>query len=300
MKIVQNVQGSVILQGSMKPLLSPRELAQAIGVSESSLKRWADAGKIHVSRTEGGHRRIPMAEAVRFIRDTGAVVIRPEVLGLGEVATVGADADDALFEHLREGNGREARGLLMARYLAGETIAALADGPILTAMSKVGELWRHDPRGVFIEHRATDCCLQAVSHLRSLFEPPADGPIAVGGAPGGDPYLLPSMLAATVLASEGLRAVNLGPDTPIASLRHAIAHHRPRLVWLSMSSPVGPSLDDETVALARELAAAHRTLVIGGRHRHDLPTTARAASVVTSMAELAAFGRGLVAGRATA
>jgi len=37
--------------------LSPRELAEALGVSESSLKRWVDAGKIAASRTEGGHRR---------------------------------------------------------------------------------------------------------------------------------------------------------------------------------------------------------------------------------------------------
>ncbi len=283
----------------MKRLLSPRDLADAIGVSESSLKRWADAGKIQVSRTEGGHRRIPLAEAVRFIRDTGAVVVRPDVLGLGEVAAnESTDPDEALFQHLREGRGREARGLLMARYLAGESIAALADGPIMTAMARLGELWQHDPRGVFIEHRATDCCLQAVTNLRSLFEPPADGPIAVGGAPGGDPYLLPSMLAAAVLASEGLRAVNLGPDTPIASLRHAIAHHRPRLVWLSLSSPIAPALDDEAAAMARELAAAHRALVIGGRHRHELVTTTRAACVVSSMAELAAFARGLIAGHA--
>ena len=66
----------------MKRLLSPKELADAIGVSESSLKRWADAGRLQVARTEGGHRRIPIAEAVRFIRDTGAVVVRPDLLGL--------------------------------------------------------------------------------------------------------------------------------------------------------------------------------------------------------------------------
>ncbi|HEX9106572.1 MAG TPA: MerR family DNA-binding transcriptional regulator, partial [Longimicrobiales bacterium] len=48
--------------------LSPRELAEAVGVSESSLKRWADRGVLAVERTAGGHRRIPLGEAVRFIR----------------------------------------------------------------------------------------------------------------------------------------------------------------------------------------------------------------------------------------
>jgi len=59
-------------------LLSPRELADALGVSESSLKRWVDAGKITAARTEGGHRRIALQEAVRFIRETGAPLARPE------------------------------------------------------------------------------------------------------------------------------------------------------------------------------------------------------------------------------
>ena len=284
----------------MKRLLSPRDLADAIGVSESSLKRWADAGKIVVSRTEGGHRRIPLAEAVRFIRASGSAVVRPELLGLGEVASTEAvPPEDALFHHLSEGSGREARGLLMGRYLGGESIAALADGPIASAMSRIGELWQHDARGVFIEHRATDCCLQAVHHLRALFEAPTDGPLAVGGAPGGDPYLLPTMLAATVLAAEGFRTVNLGPDTPVATLRHAIAHHQPRLVWLSVSSPCPPGLDDAAAAMARELAAAQRSLVIGGRHRHELPMTMGRACTVTSLTELAAFARGLLAAAAS-
>jgi excisionase family DNA binding protein len=55
----------------MQNTLSPRELAAAVGVSESSLKRWADEGRVKVARTAGGHRRIELAEAVRFIRQSG-------------------------------------------------------------------------------------------------------------------------------------------------------------------------------------------------------------------------------------
>src|SRR6185295_13435922 len=65
-----------------KSLLTPRELADAIGASESALRRWVDAGDIHMSRTAGGHRRIPVQEAIRFIRESGATVVRPEILGL--------------------------------------------------------------------------------------------------------------------------------------------------------------------------------------------------------------------------
>ena len=59
----------------MRHVLSPKELAQAIGVSESSLKRWADEGLLRATRTAGGHRRIPLAEAIRFLRDTQATLV---------------------------------------------------------------------------------------------------------------------------------------------------------------------------------------------------------------------------------
>lgn len=285
----------------MKRLLSPKELADAIGVSESSLKRWADAGRLQVARTEGGHRRIPIAEAVRFIRDTGAVVVRPDLLGLIGVPAVNdaraaSTLDERLYQALLVGDGPVVRALVLGTYLQGEPVARLADGPIRAAMTRLGELWRHDSQGIFLEHRATDLCVQAVVALRGLIEPPADGPVAVGGAPELDPYILPSMLAAAVLAAAGLRTVNLGPATPLASLRHAVAHHDARVVWLALTSTLPDALVDDLVGFARELAAAGRTLILGGQRRADA-AAARRAVHVGSMSELAAFAAGLVAGR---
>src|SRR3954465_11808076 len=92
-----------------KPLLTPKELADAIGASESSLRRWVDNGDIRISRTAGGHRRIPLAEAIRVIREIGAPVVRPDLLGLEELrgveATGPADrsGEQRLFQSLHDG-----------------------------------------------------------------------------------------------------------------------------------------------------------------------------------------------------
>ena len=59
--------------------------------------------------------------------------------------------------------------------------------------------------------------------------------VAVGGTPQGDPYLLATLLAQIVLLDAGWEAVNLGPNTPLASLTKAMRELRPRLVWLSVS-----------------------------------------------------------------
>ena len=63
-------------------LLTPKDLADAIGASERSVRRWLDAGTVKVTRTAGGHRRIALEEAVRFIRASGQQVVRPEILGV--------------------------------------------------------------------------------------------------------------------------------------------------------------------------------------------------------------------------
>lgn len=250
-------------------LLSTRELANALGVSESSLKRWVDAGRIAASRTEGGHRRIELTEAMRFIRDTSAPLVHPELLDLPEVA-VAREKGERLVQYLAAGDAVGARGFLIGRYLEGASVADLADGPIREAMHALGELWRHDEGGVFVEHRATDICLQAVAQLRGMIpDPRPDAPLALGGAPSGDPYLVPSQLAAIAITEAGLRAMNLGPETPVHALRHAVVSHRPALVWLSVSSALTPQRARTYAAWIAGLPAS-TSVVVGGQQAATL------------------------------
>ena len=303
----------------IKQSLSPKELAEAVGVSESSLKRWVDAGRLRAERTPGGHRRITVQEAVRFARQSRLPLVRPELLGLTDLSAsrelgsraggteVDRQADDLLFDALRDGRDVLVRGLVVQWYLDGTDVAAIFDGPLRQALHRVGELWQHDPAGVFLEHRATDIAMQAINQLRTLIRPdaaehsvapppvPAPAPVAVGGAPSGDPYLIPSLMAACVLADAGFEAMNLGPDTPIASLTRAADHQQARLVWLSCSAtqtalPDAKPLND----LANQLAARQTPLIVGGRTVPRFGATRPTnLHVGHSMAELAAFARGL-------
>ena len=288
----------------MKAVVSPKELAQAIGVSESSLKRWADEGRINVARTAGGHRRIPIAEAIRFIRGTQALLVHPEILGLSEVAGVQTDRSatetetDRLYAYLSNGQAREARDMIMSLYLRGESVAAICDGPIRGAMARIGELWQHDDAGVFLEHRATDICVQAVQQLRTSLDVPHEAPVALGGAPSGDAYILPSLAAATALSAEGFQTINLGPETPLSTLITAAKDRAARLVWLSISVvPQMPDWSKRVSAFAAELDSIGARLAIGGQG-HDALRLATAGNVLVgrSMVELVAFAKGLLAG----
>jgi methanogenic corrinoid protein MtbC1 len=214
-----------------------------------------------------------------------------------DAANPTADDECRLFDALCAGDRELARGLILSWYLRSRALHELFDGPIRGAMHRLGELWKHDERGILVEHRATDICLGVISGMRALL--PAvqqSAPLALGGAPAGDPYQIPSLMAATTLAEAGWRDVNFGANTPLELLAAEAERSDARLVWLSVSA-----VDDVKSAraavkrLASALAARDVPLVIGGHASADaLPRGASGASGVRSMGELAAFARGLL------
>lgn len=248
--------------------ITPRQLADAIGVSESSLKRWADAGRIQVSRTEGGHRRISLTEAVRFIRDSRAVVVRPEILGL---PAANEQEDATLSNMLLSGDARGVTGYLLARFLAGASVPSLCDGPLRAALTHIGTLWRHEDDGVMVEHRATAIIIEALGALRSLIDERPGAPVAVGGGLSGDPYVIPSLMCATALSEVGIRPVNLGADTPTMSLLQCARDEKARLCWVSITATPSEAVVADLVALCGALDALGVTVVVGGRQRERLP-----------------------------
>jgi len=287
---------------TMKEFLSPRDLARSLGVSESSVKRWVDDGALEAVRTAGGHRRIAAAEAVRFIRESGKAADRPAELlglvGLVEARSLGSSEElaEGLYHALVEDRPEAGRGLLISAYLAGWQLSALADGPVRTALAKIGELWRHSTEGIVVEHRAVDLVLQSVGVLRTLVRPSSgDAPPALGGAPAGDPYLLPSALASLVLADVGFRDRNLGPETPAAVLLEGARRYRPTVVWLSFSAALDEPRRsrDELLTLGEQLGELGARLAVGGRSAPTIPSGAPVLRFET-MTELAAFGRGVL------
>jgi len=293
----------------VKHVLSPKEVAEIAGVSESSLKRWADSGRLKVARTAGGHRRIHVQEVIRFLRDSNLPVLRPDLLGVPELAKQNSlpegldELTDLFFEMLQEGRGAEVRAIVVDRYISGHSVAAICDGPLAGAIRRIGDLWRHESQGIAIEHRATDACIQTLSFIRTLLAPPPTPggpeqdprPVAIGGAPSQDPTIMTSLMIACVLCEAGYRDINLGADTPIDSLIGAVESSKPRLVWLTCSHEAGIPAQGQFGRLA-DVATTHGgVLVVGGRAlvNQVQPSPGRI-EVCQSLGELAGFARGLI------
>jgi len=289
----------------MSRSISPKILARAIGISESSLKRWSDDGVLSAVRTAGGHRRITLQESVRFIRAMNATLVRPDLLGLTDLAAIGpdwastADVNKTMHAALEAGHAAEVRAMVQALYLGGWSPAAIFDGPIKWSMIEIGKLWLHAEWGIVVEHRATDICIQAINQLRFLAPPrSATAPVAVGAAAEHDPYMLPTLMAATVVGECGFLDVNLGTITPPAVLINAAKHYQAKLVWVAASAAQdGKKTATDVTRIAAELRAQGTAVVVGGQSLAQVASSELPGVVLAfSMTELAAFARGVMSG----
>ncbi|HBE67455.1 MAG TPA: hypothetical protein DDW52_04830 [Planctomycetaceae bacterium] len=269
----------------MQSMLSTSDFASALGISESSVRRLADSGLLEIHRTQGGHRRIPVAEAVRYVRETGAAVTRPELLGIVDTKEAASKRDfsDLLHNALAEGSAIESFTLMQAMREAGYSIAQLCDGPIRDAMLAIGSRWPSDKRSIFIEHRATIICVQSLCQIRmSIPNPSKNAPSALGAAPQDDPYLLPSLMVSLVLHDCGYAETNLGPNTPVDVLTDAVEDEQPDLVWLALNNPVrSRQLTREIDDLAKTVQRYRGKLFIGGKNAdsYENPIVERCATM---------------------
>lgn len=222
------------------PYLSTLQAAEALGVSVSTVKRWVDEGVLPAHKTAGGHRKLLWVEVLALARagnlprgDLGALIG-------ARTRRHGNDLDaveSALVEALIQGRGAEVSGIVRRAYASGLAIETLADRVVAPAMAKVGHDWEAGRIDVWQEHRGTQLLAAALYDLKGDLEARSERnrPVAVGGAPEGDPYLLATLLSQLVLLDAGWEAVNLGPNTPLSSLTKTLRELRPRLLWLSVS-----------------------------------------------------------------
>jgi MerR family transcriptional regulator, light-induced transcriptional regulator len=250
--------------------LSPKQVARAIGVSESSLKRWCDQGLISTVRTAGGHRRLPVDAVLAFLRESGQAVVEPEVLGLpattGKTQWTVNRATELLRNALVTGDEEVCRQIVLDLYLARHPMSVICDQALTRAFHDIGDLWKCGDVEVFEERRACDICTRLVHELCRLLPPakPA-APLAEGGTLDGDPYTLASSMAELVLRDNGWNSISLGNGLPFATLHTALTKTHPRLLWLSVSAIRDEDrFADEMNALFDQATQLGTALVLGG------------------------------------
>jgi methanogenic corrinoid protein MtbC1 len=224
----------------MRDLLTPKQLARAIDVSESSIKRWCDKGVIATQYTAGGHRRLAMADVLEFLRARKYQVVHPEALGLpptsGQSTRVVSRAREQLVEALIAGDDGRCRQIAIDLYLAEHSLSVICDDVFAAAFREIGERWSCGEAEVYQERRGCEITLRLLHELRTMLPQPSESaPLAIGGAASGDQYSLGTTMAELVLRDAKWNAISLGDNLPFETIAAAIRAQRPNLFWLSCS-----------------------------------------------------------------
>ncbi|MEO8435753.1 MAG: helix-turn-helix domain-containing protein [Pyrinomonadaceae bacterium] len=254
--------------------LTTKEVARLLRVSEATVKRWTDDGRLRSDKTVGGHRRFSIQAIAQLRREQG---IGPDSQPQSRRAARSKANNEPLpssasfAEFLLRGDESEAAAVLVDAYLHGQALASVFDTTITEAMRRIGDLWFQGTITVADEHLATRVVLSALQKLRSIAMPAQPtGLKAICCGIEGDLHELPIHMTELILETEGWEVKNLGPNTPLFALREMVARQRPQLVCVSARSIA--DLDRATTEysqLRRVTGKLAATVVIGGEGFRD-------------------------------
>jgi excisionase family DNA binding protein len=222
----------------MTSTFTPKQVALALGVSESSVKRWVDSGRLSAGKTLGGHRKLALSAVVEMVRETGQELTHPEVLGMVAHRTRCnlAESQRELLAALLAGNSAECRELLLGYYQAGCTLADIADKLVRPVFYEIGEGWSRGEIQVHQERRACQVVIECQHELRRWIPAPEPGaPLALLATPHGDFAEVPIRFAELTLQRAGWNTWLAGAGLPLTEIAEAVKLKGPRMTCVSVT-----------------------------------------------------------------
>jgi len=233
-------------------VLTSADVARLLEVNASSVKRWADEGRLQCFRTPGGHRRFARKVVEDFARQ--------------QSASVNVDWKHRLADLLTQGRQFEAESLLLDQRAELGRWDRVGD-EIGDVLHHFGVRWSEGTLSIPEEHVASECILRCITRLLYLFPMRSSAPICALATAPGDEHTLGLALSELVLAENGWKTMWLGRMCPVQTLVEIIEQPQVRMLALSASSfSSTPAILADLVRTLGPLAMAHDTqLVLGGK-----------------------------------
>lgn len=231
---------------------SPKQVAQRLGVSESSVKRWLDQGAVPILRTAGGHRRVSQESVDLLLDQLKATSGFPRLSAIDDdgsadtsesVVVAATDWRSKAIEEVAEvfsaalldGDEAKCRRLLDSIIDRGHSPSTAADLLITPAMLGFGHQWERGELAIYRERRACGISVELLASLKRQLPVNPQGPVAIGGSAEGDQYQLPTAMVELALSECGWNAKSLGCNLPMAEFAAAVQEYCPRVLWISLT-----------------------------------------------------------------
>jgi DNA-binding transcriptional MerR regulator/methylmalonyl-CoA mutase cobalamin-binding subunit len=248
------------------------ELSRRTGVTPELLRAWEQRyGLLKPARSDGGF-RLYSEQDERRVRTTTALIgqglsaaeAARRALAEGSQAEVGADQPvvaglAAELSTALDGFDAERVHELFDRLLASVSVETVLRDVVMPYLGELGQRWERGDISIAQEHFASNLLRGRLMGLARDWASGA-GPTVVLACPPGEEHDLGLIMFGIAIARRGRRVVFLGADTPLATVREAVAATHPSAVVLSVTRP--EVLSDARDALS-ELAGETSLMVCG-------------------------------------
>ena len=229
--------------------LTTSDVADLFQVHPSTVKRWCDGEGLVARKTEGGHRRIYLRNALEFAGERGIETFldpfAPFESHVWLAVRSAVDAHD--FGKVRS----LAMGWLLRGYPGRITslfremgshpdlpFELLCDLGVQRFMADVGEAWAQGRLRIGEEHMASQAVMEALVHLSPGSPMTSEArAVAIVGATEGNRHQVGSMCVRVLLELEGWMVFYPGSDTPAEDFAALQRERGAELVCVSVSSP---------------------------------------------------------------
>ena len=229
----------------MKDLLTSTQVAELLGVGASSVKRWADSGRLPCVRTPGGHRR--------FLRDEVERALAPSLRGAIPLRAV-EDQATRWYDLLAAGTGPfELRMALASDFERQGAWWRVAEG-IAMALTEVGERWRRGVLTITEEHTASESLSRAVARAAEAQIVPENAPVCLLMTPPGEDHTLGLGLAELIARAQGWETRWVGSGAPLDEIEAVMDRGEVQMVTVAALAHLSePSVLED---VSRRLVAA--------------------------------------------
>ena len=230
----------------MNTVLSTHEVAVLLNVTETTVKRWSDEGKLPCIKTLGGHRKFETKEILNFAEKNGYSLTgtlpppmtseQMEKLQYGVFSRNYNKVADVLLDEALELDREGVAQLLL--YLVKHNISfyLIADNIIRSALVRVGELWEEGKISVHEEHLVSQALTEAMIRVApELRRKPSNGLSAAFACLEGELHDIGLRCLAYSFESEGWKIHYIGANTPTDSILSFTEGLKPDLFALSFT-----------------------------------------------------------------
>ena len=262
--------------------LSPKEAAEVLGVGQSSVKRWVDAGRLEAVKSPGGHRRILLSSVYDFATKNG----RP-MKGMPSQVSLSAEGiKELMYEALRDGQLHKLLGAIQDLRLKGWVFHRIIDHYLYPAFVKLRSECQHPSEECSVLHRALDMAKHSIGQTPK--EKASDSFLKVAFADVGYGMDgLPTYLAESIILGNA-NCLQMGTEVPQSVVKGVFNKFQPDILWLSaISNKNVRALSKSMLDICKE-AARHdcKVLIFGSVYNHDLFDNS---TFIKNFGELAGF-----------